>query len=131
MASSHFRRDSARVKDSASSIASANPQKGLVNDEIAEVSPSYRPTTAISPLPARSGRKAVALPELHRWTVGYRYRYMERHYPHAARQRPEPPPVPFLPLQGRWLHRAGFTIGTSVCVLVTPGRLVLEVTERT
>lgn len=37
--------------------------------------------------------------------------------------------MPFLPLRGRWLHRAGFAIGTRVRVLVTPGRLVLEVDD--
>ena len=42
------------------------------------------------------------------------------------------PSVSFLRLQGRWLERAGFAIGASVRVLVTKGRLVLEVeaTER-
>ncbi|MDE2450111.1 MAG: SymE family type I addiction module toxin [Gammaproteobacteria bacterium] len=39
--------------------------------------------------------------------------------------------MPFLRLQGRWLHKAGFAIGTPVRILVTPGRLVLEVEERT
>jgi hypothetical protein len=37
--------------------------------------------------------------------------------------------MPFLHLQGRWLDRAGFTIGTNVRVLVSPGRLILEVTD--
>lgn len=41
--------------------------------------------------------------------------------------RQDPPPMPFVHLQGRWLDRAGFTIGTTVRVLVSPGHLVLEV----
>jgi hypothetical protein len=31
-----------------------------------------------------------------------------------------------LGLAGRWLHKAGFTIGSMVRVDVTPGRLVIE-----
>lgn len=105
MTQSHSKSDSARVTDCAPAIS-------LVN-------------RSISPSP-------VGPPQLRHWTVGYRHRYVERRptYPHGARRRPEPPPVPFLPLQGRWLHRAGFAIGTSVRVLVTSGRLVLEVEER-
>jgi len=38
----------------------------------------------------------------------------------------EPPPCPFLRLQGRWLDRAGFAIGSTVHVEVAPGRLVIE-----
>jgi len=34
--------------------------------------------------------------------------------------------VPFLRLAGRWLAQAGFQIGTSVCIKVDPGRLVIE-----
>ena len=79
---------------------------------------------AISPFKGRNARTTVARPELRRWTVGYRHRYVEYR---TTRQRPVPPPVPFLPLQGRWLNQAGFGIGTAVRVLVMPGRLVLEV----
>ena len=43
--------------------------------------------------------------------------------------RRDPPPMPFLHLQGRWLGRAGFTIGTSVRVAVSQGRLILEVAD--
>ena len=43
--------------------------------------------------------------------------------------RRDPPPMPFLHLQGRWLDRAGFTIGAKVRVLVSPGRLILEVAD--
>jgi Toxin SymE, type I toxin-antitoxin system len=50
----------------------------------------------------------------------------EHRYPYVQR-RPDAPPVPFLSLQGRRLHQAGFAIGTPVRVLVTLGRLVLEV----
>ena len=55
------------------------------------------------------------------------------HYP-ASRaafvsMRRDPPPMPFLHLQGRWLDRAGFTIGAKVRVLVSPGRLILEVAD--
>ncbi len=41
------------------------------------------------------------------------------------------PSVSFLRLRGRWLERAGFAIGASVRVLVTKGRLVLEVFDGT
>jgi toxic protein SymE len=37
-----------------------------------------------------------------------------------------PPALPFLRLRGRWLERAGFTIGSKVRVAVSEGRLVLE-----
>jgi hypothetical protein len=40
-----------------------------------------------------------------------------------------PSPMPFLRLQGRWLDRAGFTVGANVHVHVEPGRLVLEVID--
>jgi hypothetical protein len=40
-----------------------------------------------------------------------------------------PAPMPFLRLQGRWLDEAGFGIGMTVRVQVTPGRLVLEVID--
>jgi hypothetical protein len=39
------------------------------------------------------------------------------------------PPMPFLRLQGRWLDRAGFAIGSDVRVQVEYGRLVLEVID--
>jgi hypothetical protein len=39
------------------------------------------------------------------------------------------PPMPFLRLQGRWLARAGFAVGTHVRVQVERRRLVLEVIE--
>lgn len=39
-------------------------------------------------------------------------------------------PIPFLRLRGRWLERAGFTVGAHVqVVVVSPGRLVVEVIE--
>jgi len=49
----------------------------------------------------------------------------------AARPRylPTTPPMPFLRLQGRWLDEAGFAIGANVQVVVSPGRLVVEVIE--
>jgi hypothetical protein len=129
MAHSHSKRNSVRVTDCAPAISSANRSKNLSSGRIGEVSQSYCPAAAISPLPIRPARTPLAPPQLRRWTVGYRHRYVEHRYthPHAGRRRPEPPPVPFLPLQGRWLHQAGFAIGTSVRVLVTSGRLVLEV----
>jgi hypothetical protein len=40
------------------------------------------------------------------------------------------PPMPFLRLQGRWLDRAGFAVGSDVHVQVESGRLVLEVMDR-
>ena len=53
------------------------------------------------------------------------------HYPNSRGTLPlrDPSPMPFLPLRGRWLDQAGFAIGASVRVLVTPRRLVLEVIE--
>lgn len=38
-----------------------------------------------------------------------------------------PEPLPLLRVQGRWLDRAGFPIGTKVRVLVSPERLIIEV----
>ena len=56
---------------------------------------------------------------VHRLTV-------RSHYPVSraafASMRRDPPPMPFLHLQGRWLDRAGFTIGTNVRVSFSPGR---------
>lgn len=129
MAGSHSKRNSTRVADSACAIPSANPPKDLPNAPIGGVSQSYCPKEAISPVPARNARMPAAVPQLRHWTVGYRHRHPKYTFPHGARRRPEPPPVPFLPLQGRWLHQAGFTIGASVRVLVTAGRLVLEVDD--
>jgi hypothetical protein len=40
-----------------------------------------------------------------------------------------PPPMPYLRLLGRWLERAGFTVGAKVRVNVEARRLVLEVIE--
>lgn len=127
MAGSHSKRNSLRVPDSVGALASAKPSKRRFHDHIGDVSPSYCPTTAISPLRPRNAGMPVALPRLRSWTVGYRHRYVEYR---ANRRRPEPAPVPFLPLQGRWLEQAGFAIGAHVRVLVAPGRLVLEVAER-
>jgi Toxin SymE, type I toxin-antitoxin system len=42
------------------------------------------------------------------------------------RWRKATPPAPFLRLEGRWLDKAGFSIGARVRVDVTPGRLVIE-----
>jgi Toxin SymE, type I toxin-antitoxin system len=39
------------------------------------------------------------------------------------------PATPMLRLQGRWLERAGFTVGRIVKVHVNCGRLVIEPTE--
>lgn len=41
----------------------------------------------------------------------------------------EPESRPSLHLQGRWLERAGFPIGASVCVKVTPRRLIVELAD--
>lgn len=128
MAGSHSKRNSVRATDAAPTNSSADPAKNSSCGRISEVSPSYCRTTAISQYPIRIARTRSALPQLRHWTVGYRHRYVEHHHPYIQ-HRPDPPPVPFLPLQGRWLHHAGFAIGTPVRVLVTPGRLVLEVDE--
>jgi hypothetical protein len=37
--------------------------------------------------------------------------------------------VPFLRLQGRWLDRAGFSVGTRVRVDVSARRLIVEAIE--
>jgi len=41
------------------------------------------------------------------------------------------PPIPQLRIQGRWLDKAGFTIGCNVRVAVARGLLALEVIEPT
>jgi hypothetical protein len=38
--------------------------------------------------------------------------------------------TPSLRLQGQWLAQAGFGIGANVRVLLAPGRLVVELSER-
>lgn len=122
-----------RVTDSAPAISSANPpSKDVSNDHIGEGSLSYCPTAAISPFRARNRTAPVALPKLHHCTMGYLYPYVKPNYaqPTAPSREPEPPRVPFLRLQGRWLQQAGFAIGTPVRILVAPGRLVLEVDEK-
>lgn len=131
MAGSHSKRNSVRITDSAPAISSANPSKDRASGRIHDVSQSYCLRTAISLIPTPNGRAPLALPRLRHWTVGYRHPYVKPNYtyPTAPRRRPDPPPVPFLPLQGRWLHKAGFGIGTPVRVLVMPGRLVLEVDD--
>ena len=59
-------------------------------------------------------------------------RHLKVSYQSAPSQQPYRvlPPKPFLRLQGRWLDRAGFTVGSDVHVQVEPGRLVLEVMDR-
>ena len=129
MAAVHSKRNSVRVTRSAPEISSANTSKDVSNGHFGDVSPSYYPTAAISPFRARNRTAPVALPKLRHCTMGYNFPCVKRNYASdfAPRIGPEPPPVPFLRLQGRWLHRAGFAIGTPLRVLVTPGRLVLEV----
>lgn len=131
MAAPHSIPRSVRVTDSPPAIASANPSKDVSNDHIGDFSPSYCPTTAISPFRASNRTTSVAPPKLRHCTVGYLHSYMKPNcaYPTAPRLTPEPPRVPFLRLQGRWLDRAGFEIGTPVRILVTPGCLVLEVDD--
>lgn len=131
MAGSHSIRKSVRVTDSAPAIASANPLKDPSNDHIGDVSQSYCPTAAISPFRARNARTSIALPRLRHCTVGYLYPYVKPNYayPTASRCEPEPARVPFVRLQRGWLHKAGFAIGAPLRVLVTPGRVVLEVDQ--
>jgi hypothetical protein len=97
---------------------------------VSAITPESRPSWT----GARNRKGQVTLPHVRHWTVGYRHpydpgRYTDKYGAPAAHRRPEPPPMPFLPLQGRWLHKAGFAIGTPVRVVVAPGRLVLEVDE--
>ena len=57
---------------------------------------------------------------------------VSRQYPESRAARPRylpTAPMPFLRLQGRWLDEAGFAIGANVQVVVSPGRLVVEVVE--
>jgi hypothetical protein len=131
MAASHSKRKSVGATDSSAAISSANPSKDVSNDHIGDVSLSYCPTATISPFRDRNRTTPVSLPKLRRCTMGYNHPYVKPNwaYPTAPRPEPDPPPVPFLRLQGRWLLQAGFAIGTSVRVLVTPGRLVLEVDD--
>jgi Toxin SymE, type I toxin-antitoxin system len=133
MAVPHSIPKSVRVTDSAPATASANPSKDVSNDRISEVSLSYCPRAAISPFPPRNRTTQVALPKLRHCTMGYLHPYVKPNYAHtgAPRERPEPPRVPFLRLQGRWLQQAGFAIGTPVRILVKPGCLVLEVDDGT
>ena len=60
-------------------------------------------------------------------------RHLKVSYQSASSQQPYRvlPPKPFLRLQGRWLDRAGFAVGSDVHVQVQvePGRLVLEVMD--
>ena len=64
-------------------------------------------------------------------SAGSRRLMVRSHYPGSRRVlwvlRPDPAPMPFLHLQGRWLDRAGFAIGADVRVVATPRRLVIEV----
>jgi toxic protein SymE len=54
--------------------------------------------------------------------------YYDYHFnnpnPHIPRQVPKP--VPWVILKGYWLHRAGFTIGTSINIKVSRGSMVLR-----
>ena len=61
MAGSHSKRNSARVSNHASEIASANPPTDPSPGQFSDVSPSYCLTTAISPFKARNARTPVAL----------------------------------------------------------------------
>ena len=133
MADVHSKRNSVRVTRSAPAISSANASKDVSKDHIGDVSSSYSPSAATSPFPARNTTAPVALPKLRHCTMGYSSPYPKRNYTSdlAPRMGPEPSPVPFLRLQGRWLHKAGFAIGTPLRVLVTPERLVLEVDHGT
>ena len=57
---------------------------------------------------------------------------VSRQHPESRAARPRylpTAPMPFLRLQGRWLDEAGFAIGANVQVVVSPGRLVVEVIE--
>jgi hypothetical protein len=60
-------------------------------------------------------------------------RYLTTSYfqPITERRSParNPPPMPYLRLQGRWLERAGFAVGSHVRVSVASRRLVIEVIE--
>ncbi|MES2675924.1 MAG: SymE family type I addiction module toxin [Pseudomonadota bacterium] len=41
------------------------------------------------------------------------------------------PHVPFMLLKGYWLNKAGFTIGTAVCIDVQDGCLVIRTIQNT
>jgi Toxin SymE, type I toxin-antitoxin system len=129
MAAPYFIPESVQVTDSAPANSSVNPSKDASIDRIGEVSSSYCPTAALSSFRARTRSTAVVLPKQRHCTMGYRHPYVKPNYAYltAPRLGPERPRLPFLRLQGRWLQEAGFAIGTPVRILVTPGRLVLEV----
>lgn len=57
---------------------------------------------------------------------------VSRQYPESRAARPRylpADPMPFLRLRGRWLDQAGFAIGAPVRVVVSAGRLVVEVID--
>ena len=60
--------------------------------------------------------------QVRRYTVGYGPRSTREPDGRSA-------PVPMLRLQGAWLKRAGFAVGTPATVRVDAGRLVIEVAE--
>jgi hypothetical protein len=57
-------------------------------------------------------------------TTSYFQPVTERRWPTR-----NPAPMPYLRLQGRWLERAGFAVGSHVRVSVESRRLVIEVVE--
>lgn len=86
---------------------------------------TLNPPSGSAPPSRASSTPRMALMNARRLTVSCRQQDSRCTRPSLR----SPPPMPFLRLQGRWLDRAGFAIGASVRVLVTPRRLVLEVIE--
>jgi hypothetical protein len=79
---------------------------------------SFKPSTAETPPPVHISRQVRFL-TVSRGNPGSR-----------ACRRSELgiiPSVPLLRVQGQWMEKAGFEIGTRVRVQVTPGRLLMEV----
>jgi hypothetical protein len=77
-----------------------------------------------SPAPISESPSAAEAMKPRNLTISYFQPVTERVWP--ARN---PPPMPYLRLQGRWLDRAGFAVGSHVRVSVESRRLVIEVIE--
>lgn len=131
MAGSHSIPQAVGVTDAAQAVSAAIASKEVHKNPLGGDSRSYCPAAAVSPAGVRNGTMPGSPAKVRHCTMGYIHPYVKPNYayPTAARRGPEPRRVPFLRLQGRWLHQAQFAIGTPVRVLVKPGRIVLEVDD--
>src|SRR6185437_17030334 len=94
-------------------VCNNSSQPGVTSAVAVATKPLLGPSTAT---PADTSPSAPAVPTLapRRMTVGY-----------------IGPNVPYLRMQGWWLDRAGFGVGTPVRVQVSEGRLIVEAVEQT